>query len=107
MRELPGPHVALAAWGSTRRRSITDGRFSARPRRGDRTVSPEAALDGPIGSLREGDRYGFDIPGRGARLWSAQPSSAPRGHGHAFVPRVTTGGCTILRQVTSAFRGAV
>jgi dihydroxy-acid dehydratase len=89
---------------------ITDGRFSG----GTRGlcighVSPEAAEQGPIGLLRDGDMVAIDLPARTLNVdlseaewaarraaWSPQPPKCTRG----WLARYT-------RLVTNASNGAV
>ncbi|MCL2883399.1 MAG: dihydroxy-acid dehydratase, partial [Coriobacteriia bacterium] len=64
MREMLGPTSALAGMGLDDKVAlITDGRFSGATRGAAiGHVSPEAAADGLIGYIQEGDEIEFDIP---------------------------------------------
>ena len=62
MPEMLSPTSALMGLGFTRVALVTDGRFSG----GTRGpcighVCPEAAVGGPIGLVREGDRIAIDL----------------------------------------------
>ncbi|MEO0292761.1 MAG: dihydroxy-acid dehydratase [candidate division WOR-3 bacterium] len=66
MREMLNPTSAIAGMGLEKSVAlITDGRFSGGTR-GPAVghISPEAALGGPIGLLKEGDEIKIDIPNR-------------------------------------------
>ncbi len=111
MREMLGPTSALAGMGLDKEVAlVTDGRFSGATRGAAiGHVAPEAALDGPISLLVEGDRVRIDIP-NGVLVaevddaeWARRAAARP-----AFVPRVTTGWLSrYQRLVTSASEGAV
>lgn len=64
MREMLNPTSALAGMGLDKSVAlITDGRFSGASRGASiGHVSPEAALKGPIGIIKEGDIIEIDIP---------------------------------------------
>lgn len=64
MREMLNPTSALAGMKLDKTVAlITDGRFSGASRGASiGHVSPEAACDGPIGLIREGDTIHIDIP---------------------------------------------
>ncbi|RPF49049.1 dihydroxyacid dehydratase [Hydrogenoanaerobacterium saccharovorans] len=64
MREMLGPTSALAGMGLDKQVAlITDGRFSGASRGASiGHISPEAASDGEIGLLRDGDIIHIDIP---------------------------------------------
>jgi dihydroxy-acid dehydratase len=66
MREMLSPTSAIAGIGLDREVAlITDGRFSGASRGASiGHVAPEAAVGGPIGIVREGDRIRVDIPGK-------------------------------------------
>lgn len=66
MREMLSPTSAIAGMGLDREVAlITDGRFSGASRGASiGHVTPEAAVGGPIGIVREGDRIRVDIPGK-------------------------------------------
>jgi dihydroxy-acid dehydratase len=64
MQEMLSPTAALAGMGMDKKVAlITDGRFSGASR-GSAVghISPEAAENGPLAALREGDRIDIDIP---------------------------------------------
>lgn len=64
MREMLNPTSALCGMGLDKSVAlITDGRFSGASRGASiGHVSPEAALEGPIGIIEEGDKIKIDIP---------------------------------------------
>ena len=66
MREMLSPTAAIAGIGLDREVAlITDGRFSGASRGASiGHITPEAAVGGPIGIVREGDRIRVDIPGK-------------------------------------------
>jgi dihydroxy-acid dehydratase len=66
MREMLSPTSAIAGMGLDREVAlITDGRFSGASRGASiGHVTPEAAVGGPLGIVREGDRIRVDIPGK-------------------------------------------
>jgi dihydroxy-acid dehydratase len=70
MREMLTPTSALAGMGMDKSVAlITDGRFSGATRGASiGHVSPEAAAEGPIALVREGDLISIDIPGRSLSL---------------------------------------
>ncbi len=106
-----GPTSALAGMGLDKDVAlITDGRFSGASRGAAiGHVSPEAALDGPIGLLKEGDLVTIDIPAGILRMEVSYAELAVRAANRpAFTPRVTTGWLSrYQRMVTSASEGAV
>jgi len=111
MREMLSPTAALVGQGMTDKVAlITDGRFSG----GTRGpcighVSPEAAADGPIAVVRNGDKISIDIPGRKLALdVSATDMKLRRRAVKAPKPKVTSGWLARYAQlVTSAATGAV
>ena len=111
MREMLGPTSALAGMGLDKDVAlITDGRFSGASRGASiGHVSPEAALDGPIGLLQEGDRIRIDILGGILRMEVDDAELERRAARRpVFVPRVTTDWLArYQRMVTSASEGAV
>ena len=111
MREMLGPTSALAGMGLDKDVAlITDGRFSGASRGAAiGHVSPEAALDGPIGLLKEGDAVTIDIPAGVLRMEVSDAELAIRAANRpAFTPRVTSGWLSrYQRMVTSASEGAV
>ncbi len=66
MREMLSPTSAIAGMGLDREVAlITDGRFSGASRGASiGHVTPEAAVGGPIGIIREGDTIRVDIPAK-------------------------------------------
>lgn len=66
MREMLSPTSALAGMGMDKYVAlITDGRFSGASRGASiGHVSPEAAANGPIAAIQEGDIIEIDIPGK-------------------------------------------
>lgn len=111
MREMLNPTSALAGMRLDKDVAlITDGRFSGASRGASiGHVSPEAAVGGEIGLLREGDIIEIDIPGN--RL-SAQVTdeefAVRRAQQQPFEPKVKEGWLKrYARLVTSADQGAV
>lgn len=111
MREMLNPTSALAGMRLDKDVAlITDGRFSGASRGASiGHVSPEAAVGGEIGLLREGDIIEIDIPGN--RL-SAQVTdeefAVRRAQQPPFEPKVKDGWLKrYARLVTSADQGAV
>jgi len=106
MREMLAVTAALVGQGlGDDVALVTDGRFSGATR-GFMVghVSPEAALDGPLSRLREGDTITIDTTTRtlstGADLSARNPLR--------MAPRVTTGALAkYARSVGSASKGAV
>jgi len=111
MREMLAPTAAIVGMGlSDDVALITDGRFSG----GTRGpcighVSPEAAANGPIAAVRDGDKITIDIPGRTLQLGVSQKEIAGRLRRVTHpAPKVKTGWLQrYARMVTSASRGAV
>jgi dihydroxy-acid dehydratase len=66
MREMLSPTATIAGIGLDKEVAlITDGRFSGASRGAAiGHITPEAAVGGPIGIVREGDRIRIDIPGK-------------------------------------------
>jgi dihydroxy-acid dehydratase len=88
---------------------ITDGRFSGSTRGpciGH--ISPEAALDGPIAALRDGDVIRIDIPARRLEVALSEQEIADRLK-TAVHPQKARGGALerYAALVTSADKGAV
>ncbi len=111
MREMLGVTAALVGEGLGETVALlTDGRFSGATRglmAGH--VSPEAAVGGPIGLVREGDTITFDIPNRRLEL---RVDDAELGRRRALwsapAPRYTSGVfAKYARLVSSASEGAV
>lgn len=111
MREMLTPTSLLSGMGMDKEVAlVTDGRFSGATRGAAiGHVSPEAAVQGPIAALKDGDTIKIDIPARRLdvelsddeikRRLSALPE---------FVPRVQSGYLKrYLESVTSASTGAV
>jgi dihydroxy-acid dehydratase len=89
---------------------ITDGRFSGASRGAAiGHVSPEAALRGPIGAVRDGDLIAIDVPGGRLDLEVDEAEVARRLAAlPEFEPRVKSGYLRrYTRYVTSASTGAV
>ena len=111
MREMLGVTAALVGQGMGEHVAlITDGRFSGATRglmAGH--VSPEAAVGGPIGLIKEGDILTFDIPGR--RLDVGVPDEEMdrrRQEWRPMAPSFTTGALAkYAKLVSSASEGAV
>ena len=111
MREMLGPTSAIAGMGLDKDvMLITDGRFSGATRGAAiGHISPEAAEDGPIAFVRDGDKIQLDIPNRKLELLVDEQEMAKRRAEYiAPAPKAKT---SFLRryskQVTSAANGAV
>jgi len=80
MREMLAPTSAITGMGLGKDVAlITDGRFSGASRGAAiGHVSPEAADDGPIALVQNGDRIRIDIPGRTLDLLVDAPEMARR-----------------------------
>jgi dihydroxy-acid dehydratase len=110
MREMLAPTSAITGMGLKRVALLTDGRFSG----GTRGpcighVSPEAADQGPIGLLKNGDRIRVDIPRRRLQ-WDIDEKEILRRRRAWRLPppKVKHGYLTRYAQmVTSAHTGAV
>jgi dihydroxy-acid dehydratase len=111
MREMLGPTSALAGMKQDKTVAlITDGRFSGASRGASvGHVSPEAALGGKIGLLKEGDTIEIDIPGAKINAKVTEEEFAKRKADYkAPESRVKTGWLArYARLVTSAKNGAV
>ena len=111
MREMLGPTSAIAGMGLDKEVAlITDGRFSGASRGASiGHVSPEAASEGPIAYVHEGDLIEIDIPG--ARLSLSVPESEleKRRASESLRPQPELTGYLkrYARQVSSADKGAV
>jgi dihydroxy-acid dehydratase len=111
MREMLGPTSALAGLGLGEQVGlVTDGRFSG----GTRGpcighVSPEAAVGGPIGLVKTGDRISIDIKRRTIDLHVYPEVLAERKRKfQPLPPKVKTGYLArYAKLVSSASRGAV
>ena len=111
MREMLGPTSSLAGMGLDKSVAlITDGRFSGASRGASiGHVSPEAAMGGKIGLIKEGDIIEIDIPGAKINAKISEEEFAQRKQSYtAPPPRVQTGWLgRYVRFVTSANTGAV
>ena len=111
MREMLKPTSALAGMGLDKSVAlITDGRFSGASRGASiGHVSPEAALKGPIGVIKEGDIIEIDIPAYKINLKISDEEFEDRMKN--FRPKETNKVKGYLsryrRLVTSADKGAV
>lgn len=111
MREMLNPTSALAGMGLDKSVAlITDGRFSGASRGASiGHVSPEAALKGPIGVIKEGDIIEIDIPAYKINLKISDEEFEERMKN--FKPKETNKVKGYLsryrRLVTSADKGAV
>ena len=111
MREMLNPTSALAGMKlDTTVALITDGRFSGASRGAAiGHVSPEAASDGPIGLVREGDTIEIDIPNARIHLAVSDEELAARKATYVRPePNIKSGWLArYARLVTSANLGAV
>jgi len=111
MREMLSPTATLAGIGLDKEVAlITDGRFSGASRGASiGHITPEAAVGGPIGIVREGDRIRVDIPGKRLDLLIGEQEWKTRMG--AFRPRRTETSSAFLEsyaaRVGPASRGAV
>jgi dihydroxy-acid dehydratase len=111
MREMLGPTSSIAGMGLDRSVALlTDGRFSGATRGASiGHVSPEAALGGPIGLVREGDIIAIDIPARSLSLEVSEEELEKRRQ--SYVPRPQPMESPFLSRyrhfVTSGTEGAV
>ncbi len=111
MREMLSPTSAIVGMGLGESVAlITDGRFSGGTRGACvGHVSPEAAVGGPIGVVRDGDEILIDIPGR--RLELLVPEGELKERLTEFTPKRKEIPSPWLRRyaklVTSASRGAI
>lgn len=111
MREMLGPTSSLAGMGMDKTVAlITDGRFSGASRGASiGHVSPEAAEEGPIGLVREGDIIDIDIPARKLTLRVTDEELAKR-KAEWTLPDLDSGSPFLERYrsfVTSGATGAV
>lgn len=111
MREMLGPTSSLAGMGMDKTVAlITDGRFSGASRGASiGHVSPEAAEEGPIGLVREGDIIDIDIPARKLTLRVSDEELAKR-KAEWTLPDLDSGSSFLERYrsfVTSGATGAV
>lgn len=111
MREMLGPTSLLTGMGLDESVAlITDGRFSGATKGAAiGHVSPEAASQGPIAAVRDGDKIVIDIPGNKLDVDLSEEEMADRlARLPAFEPRVKTGYLRrYAEKVSSASRGAV
>jgi len=111
MREMLSPTSAIVGMGlSDSVALITDGRFSG----GTRGpcighISPEAAVGGAIGLIKDGDTISIDIPGRKLELKiSNQEMDKRKKLWKAPKPKITTGYLSrYAKLVSSADKGAI
>ena len=111
MQEMLSPTAALAGMEMDKEVAlITDGRFSGASR-GSAIghVSPEAAENGPIAALREGDIIEIDIPKRSLNAQLTEAEISKRiSELPAFEPKIKTGYLArYAKMVSSADKGAV
>jgi dihydroxy-acid dehydratase len=111
MQEMLAPTTAIKGVGLDDRCAlITDGRFSGGTAGASiGHVSPEAAVGGPIGLLRDGDLIDIDIPGGviSVRL-SDEELTQRRAAWSAPAPKVTSGYLArYAKMATSADTGAI
>lgn len=111
MREMLAPTSAIAGMGlDSDVALITDGRFSGATRGAAiGHISPEAALGGTIGLLREGDILDIDMTAGTINVRLSDEELAQRRLTHQIPePKIKTGVLArYARLVTSASRGAV
>ncbi|MGD8883325.1 MAG: dihydroxy-acid dehydratase [Desulfobacterales bacterium] len=111
MREMLSPTSALAGMGMDKDVAlITDGRFSGASRGAAiGHVSPEAAAQGPIAALREGDVIEIDIPHKTLNVQLSDDEIRQRLDAlPEFEPKIKTGYLARYTQmVSSADKGAV
>jgi len=111
MREMLSPTSALAGMGLDKTVAlITDGRFSGATRGASiGHVSPEAAVGGPIGLVKEGDIIAFDIEKGKINLLVSEEELANRKEAwQPPEPKVKTGYLArYAKLVTSASKGAI
>ena len=111
MREMLSPTSALAGMGMDKDVAlITDGRFSGATRGACiGHVSPEAAAQGPIGAIREGDTIEIDIPNKRIDVRLSNEEIAKRiDQMPEYEPKIKTGYLArYAKIVSSADKGAV
>jgi dihydroxy-acid dehydratase len=111
MREMLSPTSALAGMGMDKDVAlITDGRFSGATRGACiGHVSPEAAAQGPIGAIGEGDIIEIDIPNKRVDVRLSEEEIAKRvDQMSEHEPKIKTGYLArYAKTVSSANRGAV
>lgn len=111
MQEMLSPTAALAGMGMDKAVAlITDGRFSGASR-GSAIghISPEAAENGPLAALRNGDIIAIDIPRRSLDVRLSGKELKQRiADLPVFEPKIKTGYLArYARMVSSADKGAV
>jgi dihydroxy-acid dehydratase len=111
MREMLSPTSTLAGMGMDKDVAlITDGRFSGATRGACiGHVSPEAAAQGPIGAIREGDIIEIDIPKKRIDIRLSNEEIAKRiDQTPEYEPKIKTGYLArYAKAVSSADKGAV
>jgi dihydroxy-acid dehydratase len=111
MQEMLSPTSALAGMGLDKEVAlITDGRFSGASRGAAiGHVSPEAAAQGPIAALKEGDLIEIDIPGKRLNVKLSQKEIKKRLAAlPKFEPKIKNGYLSRYAElVSSADKGAV
>ncbi len=111
MREMLTPTSAIAGMGLDREVAlITDGRFSGATKGASiGHVSPEAAREGPIALVEEGDLIRIDIPNRRLNLVVSEETLKDRREKWVMPePKIKKGYMQrYSEQVQSASRGAV
>lgn len=111
MVEMLSPTAAIVGMGlSDQVALITDGRFSGGTRGACiGHISPEAAVGGPIGAIKNGDRIEIDLPaGKLNVQLAASEIKARLKKAKPFVPKVRSGWLARYQKfVTSADTGAV
>ena len=111
MREMLSPTSAVAGMGLDEDVAlITDGRFSGATRGSSiGHISPEAAANGPIAALKEGDIIEIDIPNKKLNVKLSEEEIKARIEKLGdFKPKISTGYLArYARFVSSADKGAV
>jgi dihydroxy-acid dehydratase len=111
MREMLSPTSALAGMGMDKQVAlITDGRFSGASRGAAiGHVSPEAAAEGPLAALEDGDVIEIDIPNKSVNVRLSENDIRKRLERlPKFKPKVESGYLArYARMVSSADKGAV
>jgi dihydroxy-acid dehydratase len=111
MREMLSPTSAIVGMGLDKTVALlTDGRFSGGTQGAAiGHISPEAAEDGPIALVKEGDIIAIDIPAKKLNLKvSDQELEKRRKALKPFKPAITTGYLArYAKLVTSASTGAI
>jgi dihydroxy-acid dehydratase len=111
MQEMLSPTSALAGLGMDKAVAlITDGRFSGASRGAAiGHISPEAAANGPLAALKEGDIIEIDIPKKSLNVQLSKDEIQKRiAELPPFEPKIKTGYLARYAQmVSSADKGAV